>query len=95
MLSLLSKFLELLFIFYIARSVVSTVSRWFGGSAGPTRPAHVPPVQTPPTELRSAGVFKKDPVCQTYIQVPSLWAKSVGEDTVYFCSKECRDKFKV
>jgi YHS domain-containing protein len=90
--SFISRFIELLFIFYIVRSVISSVSRMFGGSSPA---AHVPPVQQPPAELHSAGVFKKDPVCQTYIQVPSEWARRVGDDTIYFCSKECRDRFKV
>jgi len=91
--SFIFRFIELLFVFFVVRSAISTVSRLFGGANRAAQ--HVPPVQQSPSELRSAGVFKKDPVCQTYILVPSEWVKRIGEDTVYFCSKECRDRFRV
>lgn len=47
-----------------------------------------------PGEIPSAGELRKDPVCQTYISVPSPWAKLVKSETIYFCSKECKDQFR-
>jgi len=78
-------------IFFVARSVITGVSRFFRSTSEPATP---PPGPHAPGELRSAGELRKDPVCQTYISIPSPWAKLSGGDTVYFCSKECKDRFK-
>ena len=83
--------IEWLIIFLVARSVISGVARMFRGVSDGTA-TH--PAPRAPGELRSAGELRKDPVCETYISVPSPWAKLVKGETVYFCSKECRDKFR-
>ena len=82
---------EWLVIFLIARSVITGVTRFFRGMS---TPATTPPAPSAPGELRSAGELRKDPVCQTYISIPSPYAKLVKGETVYFCSPECKDKFK-
>jgi YHS domain-containing protein len=87
----LATLIEWLIIFFVARSVITAVSRFFrSSSATATTPRTVPG----PGELRSAGELRKDPVCETYITVPSPWAKLVKGETVYFCSKECKDRYK-
>lgn len=89
----MGKFLEALgwlIIFLIARSVISGIVNIFRN----TETATAPPVRKQPGEIPSAGELRKDPVCETYISVPSPWAKLVKGETVYFCSKECRDKFR-
>lgn len=56
-------------------------------SAGPRpgpRPAHLP----------EAEALKKDPVCGTFVAPSAALQKSVGGRTYFFCSAECRDKFK-
>jgi YHS domain-containing protein len=82
---------EWLIIFLIARSVITGVARFFRNVSEGTA---TPPAPRSPAELRSAGELRKDPVCETYISVPSPWAKLVKGETVYFCSKECRNKFR-
>jgi YHS domain-containing protein len=82
--------IEWLIIFLVARSVITGVTRFFRGMSEATpRPA-----PRGPTELPSAGELRKDPVCETYISVPSPWAKLVKGETIYFCSKECKDRFR-
>ena len=83
--------IEWLFIFLVARSVITGVSRFFRNMSTAT-PVH--PAPQAPGELRSAGELRKDPVCETYISVPSPWAKVVKGETIYFCSRECKDRFK-
>src|SRR5215471_5112575 len=44
--------------------------------------------------IPSAEALKKDPVCGTFIAASSAVQKSIGGETFYFCSTECRDKFR-
>jgi YHS domain-containing protein len=83
--------IEWLVVFLVARSVITGVARFFRGMSTPET---TPPAPRTPGELRSAGELRKDPVCETYISVPSPWAKIVKGETVYFCSKECMKRFK-
>jgi YHS domain-containing protein len=39
------------------------------------------------------GELKKDPVCGTFISTATAFEILAGQ-TYYFCSTECRDKFK-
>jgi YHS domain-containing protein len=39
------------------------------------------------------GELKKDPVCGTYTAAATSLQETVGGQTFYFCSAECRDKF--
>jgi YHS domain-containing protein len=91
----MSRFIEFLLWligFLVVRSLVTGVVNAFkGASEAANTPSAAPHV---PGELQSAGELRKDPVCDTYISVPSPWAKLVKGETVYFCSKECRDRFK-
>jgi YHS domain-containing protein len=83
--------IEWLIIFLVARSVIMGVARFFRGmSEAPT-----PTAPRAPGEIPSAGELRKDPVCETYISVPSPWAKLVKGETIYFCSKECKDRYRV
>lgn len=85
----IGRLIEWLVLFLIARSVISSVVRFFRNVEATT-----PPTRRQPGEIPSAGELRKDPVCETYISVPSPWAKLVKGETVYFCSKECRDRFR-
>ena len=42
----------------------------------------------------STGELKKDPVCGTFISTATAFQKYAGGQTYYFCSTDCRDKFK-
>jgi YHS domain-containing protein len=82
---------EWLIVFLVARSVIMSIARFFRGMS---ETAATPNAPRAPGELRSAGELRKDPACETYISTPSPWAKLIKGETVYFCSKECRDRFK-
>ena len=36
----------------------------------------------------------KDPVCGTYVVPDRALSVNVGRQTIYFCSAECRDKYR-
>jgi YHS domain-containing protein len=39
--------------------------------------------------------LKKDPVCGTYVSAATSLTRTVNGSVLHFCSKECRDKFRV
>ena len=38
--------------------------------------------------------LKKDPVCGTYVSTGASVTRTVDGQVLYFCSKECRDKYR-
>jgi YHS domain-containing protein len=42
----------------------------------------------------AGGELKKDPVCGTYVSALAGVRDQVRGETVYFCSTDCRDKYK-
>ena len=38
--------------------------------------------------------MEKDPVCGTYVVPDRAVSATVGRRTIYFCSTECRDKYR-
>lgn len=50
--------------------------------------------QQPPT-VPAGGELKKDPVCGTYVSTATSVSRNVNGSVVYFCSKECRDRYRV
>lgn len=36
----------------------------------------------------------KDPCCGTYVPINSAYTITLNGETFYFCSKECREKYK-
>ena len=60
------------------------------------RPVTKPPPGSGPRALPSpaGGELKKDPVCGTFISTATALQKRSGGEVYYFCSTECRDKFK-
>lgn len=43
---------------------------------------------------RSEGLMVKDPCCGTYFLVKDGYHLKHGGEDLYFCSPECRDKYK-
>jgi YHS domain-containing protein len=81
-----------LLLIYVIRAVFrSLFGSLFGG--GSTRNA--PPVgaRQEPSKVPAGGELRKDPVCGTYVSVASGLSHQANGKTVYFCSKECRDKY--
>ena len=71
------------------RGVIGIIGKLFGDFVNPQqqRAARRPSVP-------SGGELKKDPVCGTFISPATALQKRVGGEVYYFCSVECRDKFK-
>jgi YHS domain-containing protein len=70
------------------RSVIGIIAKVLFQSARPPEPAARRP------SVPSGGELKKDPVCGTYISTATSIQKKVGAEVYYFCSSECRDKFR-
>jgi YHS domain-containing protein len=79
--------LPLLIILFL-RSFIRTIFAGIRTAAMQSRPPEAPTVK-PGMEL------KKDPVCGTYVSTAASLTRSVDGHLVYFCSKECRDKYRV
>jgi YHS domain-containing protein len=52
-----------------------------------------PPPTSRPTVV-AGGELKKDPVCGTYVSTGASVTRTVDGQVLYFCSKECRDKYR-
>ena len=74
----------------VVRAIVGIVLRGFGDmiSGSKTTAGHGPQEQVP-----LSGELKRDPVCGTYVSTASSLKKSVGGQTVHFCSVACRDRY--
>jgi YHS domain-containing protein len=77
----------------VIRSVLGIITKAFSGLSSSTSPQAGAP-GSPPSSPPSGGELKKDPVCGTFISTATAFQKSAGGQTYYFCSTECRDKFK-
>lgn len=77
----------------VIRSIVGVIMRGFAdllkGEAEKPQTASAP--RRP--EVPVGGELKKDPVCGTFVSTATSLKKTVGGQTVYFCSPACRDKF--
>ncbi len=74
----------------MVRAAVGILARALFQSAMRRPPGPAP--RRPP--VPSGGELKKDPVCGTYISAATAIQKRVGEQTYYFCSPGCREKFR-
>jgi YHS domain-containing protein len=71
-----------LLLFLIVRSVLGSLFKRGRGTQVQNRPEPSPSME-----------LKKDPVCGTYVSPATGVSRSVQGHLIYFCSKECRDKF--
>jgi len=78
----------------VIRSVLGIIGKAFSGLSSSTSPTAGAPGSRPSSSPPSGGELKKDPVCGTFISTATAFQKSVSGQTYYFCSTECRDKFK-
>jgi len=74
----------------VLRSVIGIFMKGFGDMFRPAESAG----RVEPKPVPSGGELKKDPVCGTFISASTALQKKVGDQTYYFCSPDCRDKFK-
>jgi YHS domain-containing protein len=81
------EFLLPLLFFLFLRSILGRFFSGFRRSAPPGGKPSPPPVRT-------GGTLYKDPICGTYVSSDSAIAQNIRGETVYFCSTECRDKYR-
>ena len=78
-----------IFLITIVRSVVGVVMRGFSELISPApRQANGAREGVP-----LSGELKKDPICGTYTSAATSLKETVGKETFYFCSPQCRDKY--
>jgi len=70
------------------RSVIGIVAKALAQFTGVRTAAPRRPVMT------TGGELKRDPVCGTFISAATAVQKKVGAEVYYFCSAECREKFR-
>lgn len=93
----------LMVVLTMIRSVVGFITKMYTGQSD-TSPQYSskqraggnsrPYSSSGPSPTPSGGELKKDPVCGTFISTATAFQKYAGGQTYYFCSTECRDKFK-
>ena len=83
--SLIFDFVVPILLFLLLRSIL----RGFFSPSAPRRPS-----QSSGPPVSPGGELKKDPVCGTYVSTSVALRETVRGETVYFCSPECRDKYR-
>jgi YHS domain-containing protein len=73
-----------LLLFLIVRSMISGLFK---------RGRDIAVQQRQRPESPASMELKKDPVCGTYVSPATGVSQMVQGHLIYFCSKECRDKF--
>ncbi len=81
-----------LLVFAILRSVFRSVMQAGRTVTNAARTAQTPPSAPPP--VAAGGELRKDPVCGTYVSTSSSLSRTVKGQTFYFCSAECRDRYR-
>jgi YHS domain-containing protein len=77
----------LLLVLFVSRLIRTIVEGLRSAYSSVSRPAA--PTVSP------GGELKKDPVCGTYVSAANSLSKKVDGQVVYFCSEECRKKYRV
>jgi YHS domain-containing protein len=91
MLRALAYLIASVLVISVVRSIIGIVLKGFADLFHPTAAPRTGP-RSP--SVPAGGELKKDPVCGTFISTSTAIQKRVGGETYYFCSPECRDKFK-
>ena len=91
MLRALAYLIASVLVISVVRAVIGIVMKGFGDLFHPpASPRTSPRARSVP----AGGELKKDPVCGTFISTSTAIQKRAGGETYYFCSPECRDRFK-
>ena len=83
--------LGLVVIISILRGVIGIIFKGIGELVSPR--SRQPGGQSPSNQVPLTGELKKDPACGTYIAAATSIHETVGGETFYFCSTQCRDKY--
>jgi YHS domain-containing protein len=94
MFRLLAGLLIVVLILTVLRSVIGVVMKILSKVFGAPPPPRSPTQNRQRPDVPLSGELKKDPVCGTFIAAATSLQKRVGGELYYFCSVDCRDKFK-
>jgi YHS domain-containing protein len=78
----------------VVRSIIGIVLKGFSDLFHPPESGPGTPHTSGTQSVPMVGELKKDPVCGTFVSTGTAIQKRVGGEIYYFCSAECRDKFK-
>ena len=81
-----------IFLITVIRAVVGIVLKGFAELLSPSGRRRAAGGSTN-AEIPLSGELKRDPVCGTFTSTATALRKTVGKETVYFCSSQCRDKY--
>jgi YHS domain-containing protein len=85
--------LGLVIVISLLRGVIGIIFRGLGLMLNPQSNQNQQAGQRPENQVPLTGELKKDPACGTYIAAATSLKETVGGETFYFCSKQCRDKY--
>lgn len=91
MLRLIGYLLVTVLLISVLRSVIGIILKGFADLFSTASPQTTAGHRSP--DPMAGGELKKDPVCGTFIATATSLQKTVGGETFYFCSPQCRDKF--
>ena len=77
----------------VLRAILRIISKGFGELMSPGVGQSGQSSQAPGKQVPLTGELKKDPACGTYIAAATSIQEKVGGEILYFCSKQCRDKY--
>lgn len=79
------------FLITLVRAFIGIIGRAFGDLLQPGPSAGRPSSAQSP---KSGGELKKDPVCGAFVPAATSLTKTVKGEVVYFCSPQCREKYR-
>lgn len=85
-----------MFQFILLAAIIYILYKWLRQVTPKPRGGDPPPPPTSGPFNRSAGPveeMRQDPVCGTWVPVSQAVTLKQGNETLFFCSPECRGKF--
>lgn len=81
----------------VLKAILGFISNGLGDlfSQGKQSNPQGPGPQTRASSVPTAEALKRDPVCGTFLAPSTAITRSVGGQTYYYCSTDCRDKHRV
>ena len=76
-------------LLWLVRALLRSVIQGFRSTLAPRS------APSQPSAVRSVGELKRDPVCGTFVSTTASITRTVNGEALYFCSKECSDKYRV
>ncbi|MBI4874141.1 MAG: YHS domain-containing protein [Acidobacteria bacterium] len=90
MLRLVGILLTAVVLITLLRTVIGVVMKMVGGLFNPPGPSSPGPKSA--SGFRAGGELKRDPVCGTFVPAATSLKKTLGGQTLYFCSQACCDR---